>query len=343
MLRWMGLLGCATLLTGCQIPYLTSSAYNQLKILAQRQSIEKVLQNPSVSDKVKDKLRLARNAQEFAESTLGLAKINNYTQYVDLGRPYVTYIVHAAFANRLESYLWKFPFVGKVPYKGYFNEADARREAKSFDPQTYDTYVRGVTAYSTLGYFNDPLLSSMITYSDHDLVNTVIHESVHATVYINDHADFNERLATFLGDLGAELYYRQKEGEVSPTLKRIKDETHDQKEFSRFLTHEVKSLKAWYAEHPQFSADEKSARLAEIQNRYKSDLQPKLKTDIFANFLIGELNNARLLALGTYYQDLSLFQAVYEKLGRSFSAMLEFSKGLKKSKDPEESLREKLN
>ena len=130
-------------------------------------------------------------------------KTKNYSTFVNLHRPYVTYIVSAAPKNELKYYTWYFPIIGSVPYKGYFNEAGANGEARDLASEGYDTYVRGVTAYSTLGWFKDPILSSMLAYSDYDMVNTIIHETVHTTIYIKSNANFNERLASYLGDLGA--------------------------------------------------------------------------------------------------------------------------------------------
>ena len=194
--------------TGCQFTYLVKSGYEQAKILARRVPLEEALNDASTSEDVKSKLRLAREAREFAERHLGLTKTNNYTSFVTLDRPDVSYVISAAPEYKLEAYLWSYPIVGSLPYKGFFEEAEAKEEATKMHSDGFDTHVRGVSAYSTLGYFNDPILSSMVRYKDEDLVNLIIHESVHATLYVKSSADFNERMAVFLGNKGTEAFYR---------------------------------------------------------------------------------------------------------------------------------------
>ena len=112
-------------------------------------------------------------AKAFGEDELGLKQSKNYTSFIQLDEPYVTYIVQAAEAFSLKPYHWHFPFVGDVPYKGYFKKNLAEEEAASLDKNLYDTSIRGVSAYSTLGWFEDSILSSMLRYEDHDLVDGV--------------------------------------------------------------------------------------------------------------------------------------------------------------------------
>jgi predicted aminopeptidase len=278
---------------------------------------------------------------------LGLKKNGSYASYVHLDRPYVSYIVSAAQRDRLEPHLWTFPIVGAVPYKGYFNLDDAKEEAKGLKEKGLDTYVRGATAYSTLGWFDDPVLSSMLRYSDYDMVNLIIHESVHATLYIKSQADFNERLATFIGDIGAELYFKEKEGAQSATLIAAAAEREDDKAFSAFISKEIDRLKEWYTKQNAESLgfdETKRTRLAEIQTAFETDLAPKLKNEKYRERLRRDLdpsrlNNASLLAWKTYVYDLSDFELAFAKMERDPLKFLEFAKSLEKSKDPEAELK----
>lgn len=323
-------------LCGCQISYVAHNAWEQSRLYSKRTPIEKILEAQNTKPEVRKKLELVQAAKAFAMADLDLKKSDNYSTYVELGRPYVTWIVHAAPAFRLESYRWWFPIVGHVPYKGFFTEKEAQDEAKTFDKSKYDTYVRGVTAYSTLGWFEDPVFSSMLNYSDHDLVNTIIHESVHATVYAKSQADFNERMATFLGDWGVEIFYTLKEGPHSPTVALLKQERQDQILFVDFLKKEMKALRAWYSGlKEQQPAQEKEIRLNQIQKRFREEVSPKLRTKSFANFAEIPLNNARLMALGTYYEDLNDFELLREKMGGDFKVVLAFLKNLSAEKHPE--------
>lgn len=330
-------------LTGCQIPYIANSGWQQAKLYSKRVDIDKVVQDKATPPETRRKLELVKEARRYAENELGLKSTGNYRQFVALDRPYVSYIVHAAPSFKLESHRWWFPLIGNVPYKGYFSKADAEAESKTFPPKDFDVFVRGVTAYSTLGWFDDPVWSSMMIYHDADLVNTVIHETVHATIFIKSQADFNERMATFLGDLGTEMFYRKKEGDTSKQIERLRQERIEQKLFSDFLSKEMKDLREWYKQNESLNAEEKiirkTARLKEIQERFKAEIQPQIKSGSYSGFATEPLNNARLLAYGTYYEDLSDFEKLREKLGPEFKVLLAYLKNLSQSSDPESELK----
>ncbi|MBV2167706.1 MAG: aminopeptidase, partial [Bdellovibrio sp.] len=192
------------------------------------------------------------------------------------------------------------------------------------------------------GWFNDPVLSSMLRYDDYDLVNTIIHETVHATLYIKQAADFNERLATFLGNKGAEQFYLKKEGPDSPTLKQIQQENEDHKLFSLFISTELNNLEKWYNELPATarSEEKRTERIRQIQEHFIKNLQPQLKTKAFDKFPELKLNNARLLVYKTYMQDLGDFEKLYQLLGQDYSRFIEKCKSLEGAKDPAQSLKD---
>lgn len=342
-LAWLS--SMTILLSGCQLGYIMKSGVGQMKLMYARVPINESLADPKIEESKKEKLRLALEAREFAEKELHLKPTKNYTSYVELGRPYVTYVVSAAEKWQLKTYQWSYPFMGKMPYKGYFNEPDAVEEEKAMAADGFDTYMRGVSAYSTLGWFNDPILSSMLRYDDYDLVNTIIHETVHATLYIKHEADFNERLATFTGGKGAELFYLKKEGASSPTLKTIRDEADDNKIFSEFISKELEELKKWYQELPAAERVEKKrmARIQEIQSRFTKELKPRLKTKNLDHFPELKLNNARLLLYKTYMQDLSDFQKLYDRAGQNFSEFINQCKSLESADDPAAALKKLIS
>lgn len=326
--------------TGCQMSYYLHSAYNQSKLISAREPIEKVLRQSSVSEETKRKLLLIQEAKAFAENDLGLKSSRNYTTFVKLDDPYVTYIVQVAYADDLKPYLWSFPLVGKVPYKGYFKKSYAEDEAASFDREKYDTYVRGVSAYSTLGWFQDSVLSTMLRYEDHDLVELILHETVHTTLYISSAAEFNERMATFLGEAGMKLFYLKKEGRDSPRLAKAEKDSADQRIFSVFITREIESLKKWYGEHKGFNPEQKRARLKEIQTHFSTEVRPKIQADGYKDFEKRVLNNAYLLGLQTYMYSLEDFQKLFEHFGGDFRKTMEYLKGLESDPHPEKTLRD---
>ncbi len=324
------------MLTGCQIHYLMKSAISQADLLMRRVPIDEAIKDPNLTADEKRKLQLALEARQFAETELGLKVTKNYTSYVKLDRPYVTYVVSAAPRTELTPHLWHYPLVGSLPYRGYFNPDDARKESDALTKEGMDSYVRGVSAFSTLGWFRDPVLSSMLAYQDHDLVNTIIHETVHATLYIKSEADFNERLATFIGNKGTEMFYRKREGDASSTLGVIRRDNEDEQKFSAFISDEIGRLKAWYEQQKgnAIPESERRIRLEEIQLRFRQQLRGSLEGNHYKRFETGEINNARLLTYQLYLEDLSDFEAMYVKLGSNFDAFLKFCKDLERVETP---------
>lgn len=305
----------------------------------QRVTIEEALKNPKLTEDQKKKLLLAEEAKQFAEDFLKLKKSGNYSKYVQLDRPYVTYVVSAAPKWELTQHQWHYPIVGKMPYKGYFKLEDAKTEQEDLKSANLDTYLRGVSAYSTLGWFNDPLLSSMLRYSDYDLVNTIIHETVHSTLYIKHAADFNERLATFMGNKGAELFFLKKEGPDSKTLADVKNINDDHHTFSQFISKEISDLKTWYQNTTEKNEDLRNTRIKTIQEHFTKNVIPQLKTETYLKFPEIELNNARLLVYKTYMNDLTDFEKLYQVSKSDFQLFMENCKKLESAKDPEAELK----
>jgi predicted aminopeptidase len=330
-------------ISGCQIGYYFQSAHNQFSMMNTRVSITEAFQSPNLTEIQKNKILLSQKARVYAFEKLKLVHTENYNTYIDLKRPYVTWVVHAAEKWQMKNYEWKYPIVGAMPYKGFFNEVDAKAEADEMLKKGFDTYVRGVSAYSTLGWFTDSLLSSMLRYKDHDLVNTIIHEIVHTTIYIKNNSDFNERLAVFIGGKGTEMFYKDLEGEDSSTLKTIQAENADDKLFSTFITEELQSLEKWYIDNPAIvtARDEtaRTARLNLIHENFEKKLAPMLKTNSYAKFSKEKMNNARMGLYKTYMQGLNDFEDAYQRHGGNLLNFIDVIKGLENSKDPETDLK----
>ena len=325
---------------GCVVGYLVESSYYQQKILRAREPLEEIIQSPEYSNATKDKLKLAILAKNFAVKKLGLKETDNYDTYVKLNRPYVSWVVRVSDAYQIEPYKWWFPIVGSISYKGFFSRSEAKSEAQKFDPRKYDTYVRGVTAYSTLGWFSDPILSSMMSYENYEFVELIIHESTHATLYVKSNTDFNERLATFVGRKGAQLYYLDNEGKNSPTLKIMKDEESDDKLFSNFISKEITSLKKWYKDNKgHINHSQKEERLADIVKRFNSDVKPHFVTKSYDYFSKIKINNAKLLSYETYDQDLSEFEQLYKNEGNDMKKFISTCLKFQDDSNPLEALK----
>jgi predicted aminopeptidase len=342
------------IVSGCSTGYVLRNAWAQMDLLWSREPLEKVLDSPRLSEPDKAKLRLAREAKQFAEQRLGLKRSLNYESFVQLDRESVSYVINAAPIDRLEHHMWWYPVVGSLPYRGYFNRELTEREATALAKSgDLDVHWRGVAAYSSLGWFNDPILSSMLRYDDYSLVNTIIHESVHATVFIKSNADFNERLATFLGNWAADLFFTERDGPDSPTLKVARSERQAEEIFSKFISKELESLSIWLiAQAPELRRDRaaflkaRRDRYAEIQARFNSEISTTMRSlhgpsaEYFSRALDpDQLNNARLLLWRTYVFDLSDFNEALKHWQGDARKLIAWAQTLRPEDDPEASLK----
>ena len=327
---------CLFILSGCQLGYLAKSSFYQLRMLSRKESFEKALVDPKISEETKRKIKLVIEAKKFGEEKMFLTHSKNYESFVLLDDKYVVYAITASYKDRLEPFTWTFPFVGRVPYKGFFKKTDADEEKAKLQKRNYDVAERGVSAYSTLGWFSDPLLSSMADGDDEDLIDTIIHETTHATVYIKSSADFNERLATFVGGKGMEEFYIEKEGKNSLKIEHAKLVSEDSKIFSQFISGQIKELEGFYRLN-KTSADLMLSRelaFGAIKKNFDQSCRPRLKTDSFRYFSKITLNNAVLLNYKTYYQDLSIYQKALDKFQGNWKSFMDYFRSLKDSKDP---------
>lgn len=308
--------------------YYNRLAQHQTYILRSKVSIDSVLKDPAVNEDIKDKLRLVLEVREFASKHLGLEVGSNYLDYVPLKEDAVSFVVNAAEPFKLETYTWSYPIVGKLPYKGFPTKQEADIEASLMKKDGYDVFVRGVSAYSTLGWFDDPIFSSMLSLSSQRLVETIIHESVHATVFYKDDADFNERLATFLGTEGAKLFYQQKQ--QLDMVRKIEKEKQELQKFNTFITKEFEDLKHWY-EDVLSKVDSIDKKHIEKRKRL-AIIEEKIIKQGFTNDKTVQLNNAKLMLYSTYQGDKVQFTKLYARFN-SFKELITYLKTVKHSKD----------
>lgn len=319
------LAGFVFALAGCQTSYVIKSAIHQAELMSSRVPIEKVIENAGTNEDTKRKLRLSQKVMKFAETDLQLKTNKNYNSFVQLQEDYVTYAVIAAERNSIQPYQWWFPIVGSVPYKGYFKKIEAEEEARLMKEKGFDVLVRGVSAYSTLGWFRDPLLSSMLRMEDHDLVNLLIHETAHATLFVPGEGDLNERFATFVGNMGAAQFYKSLDGDHSATIEQISLDAHDDAIFGVFVTDTVKKMDQYYVDHPNPTEEERASKFAEIISEFKNQVIPKMKTKTYNNWPRGGvLNNAVLASYRTYFMDLAVFEKLFSKLGNSIPRFISY-------------------
>ncbi|MFK8138633.1 MAG: aminopeptidase [Bdellovibrionales bacterium] len=336
------ILSIGFLTSSCGITYYAKIGIHQASILWNREDINQVLQSDNITQKEKQKLQLIEDVRKFIDEELPLQKSTNYTTYSKLDDDYVSYVVHAAPINSTVPYKWNYPIVGKLSYKGFPKKEDALKEAHRLEKEGYETYVRGVSAYSTLGWFRDPVLSSMLSYPDSSLVDLIIHESTHETIYVKSNADFNEQLASFVGRVGTELYYEKKEGLDSPTIRKLLQKKHDTRIFSKFIGNFKKELENWYKEnsigqHKDQFLKKRALKIRSMQIYFTKEVQPKLQLYKFNSLLSKDLNNARISVFSTYLEDQSQFQTLFNQ-SENFKDFFEKLLTLKSSMNPKEDL-----
>src|SRR3990170_5868323 len=188
--------------SGC---YLLQAASGQIELTSKRRPIEKVLADTRTSEELRTRLQYVSAARTFASAELGLPNNDSYRSYADLGRPYVVWNVFATEEFSVQPRRWCFPIAGCVVYRGYFDEKNAQTYARRLRLGGLDTSVGGVAAYSTLGHFKDPVLNTMLGWSDVQLASTLFHELAHHVVYVAGDSEFNEAFATVVEERFVEL------------------------------------------------------------------------------------------------------------------------------------------
>ncbi|MBS7455617.1 aminopeptidase [Coralloluteibacterium stylophorae] len=308
----MGLLalgGCSTL------GYYGHLARGQLALLRARTPIERVLAAPGTDPGLRLRLAEVLAARRFAVAHLGLPDNASYTGYVALDRPFVSWAVYAAPEFSVEPVPQCFPLAGCVPYRGYFDRGRARAAARRLEAQGLETWIGGVPAYSTLGWFDDPVLSSMLADDQDALIETLFHELAHQWLYVRDDAGFNESLASFVGRQGlAEWRAARGEPAPDPAVRAAR---------SAFVADVLAlraRLRALYRQPLRTEAmrarkREAFATFAAQQRHASSAPQPALEA-----WLAEGLNNATLAPFGIYDRWVPAFAALFEHGGRDWSA-----------------------
>ena len=336
------LLGCAAVFSGC---YTLKQGAAMLGYLGKAVPVETLLAGTSGADA--EFARRVADIRSFAQEELGLRKTANYTKYVAIDRDYLAAVVSASAADSFARHEWWFPVVGSVPYKGFFNPDDARKERARLEKKGLDVWVRGVDAFSSLGWFSDPLYSYMKDYPVHRLADLIIHESLHATVFLKNHAQFNEELAEFVGSEGARLYIEKTFGEDSDESRAIAASDGDNAVFLGFIRELIAELELLYA--GSISREEKLQKKAEIilaaKVRFAETYDTLFKNDNYRGFSDLPVNNAYLELYRLYYEEDSYFRDLYARSGSDLPRFIAAAKTLKAAKsrgDPKAQLEKAL-
>lgn len=228
------------------VSYGYMQAKGQLEVLWHTRPVSEVLTSPSLPDSLKQKLRLIGQIKQFAVDSLGLDASESYTDFYDQhGKP-ILWVITAAEKHRMVAKEWDFPVIGTFSYKGFFDSTRAQSEEKALIDSGFDTQVNEVSAWSTLGFFDDPVLSSMLYRSEGSLANLIMHEMTHGTIFVKDNLELNENLASFVGDYGAIRFLESKYGHNSPQLHRYQFQKQYNSAFSQHIVRGAKRIDSLY-------------------------------------------------------------------------------------------------
>ena len=228
--------------------YGVQQGWGQFNIIWNAVPIADILDDPNQPDSLKTKLEFTLKVRKYAVENLGLDESDNYFTYYDQGGKPILWNLSASEPFELEPYKWKFPFLGSMPYKGFFELERAKKERDKLADEGYDTRIRSVSGWSTLGILKDPILSNMVERGEGQLAEVIIHELVHATIFIKDEIDFNENLASFIGEVGAQNFLKDELGDSSAALIKYIHELEDSDRLKRYMFAGTKKLDSLYEE-----------------------------------------------------------------------------------------------
>ncbi|TQD42241.1 aminopeptidase [Lysobacter aestuarii] len=306
------------LLSACHsLGYYAHVGGGQLRLMGERRPIADVLDDPGIPAPRRQVLAELLEAREFASARLGLPRNGSYTDYVALDRPYVTWNVFAAPEFSVEPVTHCFPVAGCVAYRGYFTLEKARDEARRLQARGHQTWIGGTSAYSTLGWFDDPVLSSMIGPDQDDPVGTVFHELEHQQLYVRDDTAFNESIASFVQREGLREW-RAWRGQPAP------DEGREVRE--RAFVAMALALRARLADiysrelSPEAMRAQREHAIAGFRDAYAARRRTEWAGDArFDRWVEEPITNAKLVPMGLYDGWVPAFAAVFDACGRQWA------------------------
>ena len=311
--RWfqlIALLFISLAASGCSsLGYYWQAINGHFAILAREQPIDELLQQPNLDPELRQKLELAQRARQFASEQLALPNNGSFTYYADLQRPYVTWNVVATPALSVTPRQWCYLIAGCFNYRGYFHEQDAQKLATQLKQQGEDVAIAGAWAYSTLGWFDDPLLNTMLQHDDADLIGTLFHELAHQKVYVDDDSSFNESFANTVEQEGLRRWYlhNRQPAQYQAYLQRQQQHTA--------IVHLLEETRAKL--HKLYTSDlsetqkreQKQALFTALKQEYHRWREQHSYAD-YDRWMQQNLNNAHLALIATYTDKIPVFLAI---------------------------------
>ena len=320
------------LCTGC---YLSKQGTALFGYQFRTTSINKMLRDDGITPETREFLLRVLDIRSFAMDSLGLKRNKNYLNYVKVDRDYMVDVLVASKDDTFQLHRWWFPITGAVSYKGFFDRKDAEKEAQKISKKgSYDIFIGRADAFSTLGILSDPVYSFMAKYSVYDLASLIIHEQMHATVFIKNQLQLNEEMATFVGDVGGLLYVKNRFGEDSDQYKTAILAKEDYRTYIDMMRTMYEDLSAVYGTDSsrEYKLSEKERIFDNFRIKVADSYDSLFKTPRYQGLKQAELNNAIIAARMTYNLDMSLFNDLYEYRNRDMATVVRDLKGLKKIK-----------
>lgn len=339
MSRSRGLLLLLSLaLSGCShLSYYSQAIGGHLEVMQASRPISEVVEAPECDPKLKEQLAEVLRIRDFASRELGLPENDSYRSYADLQRPFVTWNVFAAPEFSLKPETWCMPVVGCVGYRGFYKQADAEAFAAELKQRGLDTYVGGVPAYSTLGYFRDPVLNTFLKAGDLEVARIIFHELAHQLVFVEGDTAFNESFATLVENEGLKRWLARK---ASPELgNAVVERLQHKASFVELVNSYKARLNEIYgSDLPDTSKRAaKAEAMQEIARAYLSRQQTLGRSPVYKKWLDENLNNAKIASLALYTQLYPAFEALLREEGNDLPRFYERVRALAAMPHPERS------
>ncbi|MDD3626238.1 MAG: aminopeptidase [bacterium] len=305
----------------------------QLHIITHRESLDELLKKKDLTDTEKEKYLFVKTVSDFCTNELKLSGEDTYSKIYDTGKKPIAWNLTVAPSLSLKPVKWRYPVVGEFPYIGFFDKESAEKEEKTWVSKGYDTFLRPVSAFSTLGWFKDPIYSPMLNYDAGTLAEIIIHERIHNTIFLKNQMEFNESVAEFLGSESAKYFLIKTFGKASEEYQYYMDLNSDQKLFFDFINvcdnelSEIYLLNITTAEKLR----KKDLKIKELTGRYK---ELPFKNKGYSGYLERtDFNNAFIVAHKTYSTDQKIFSELFEYFNSDPVKMIEFLKTIPEKRD----------
>ena len=306
------------LLQSCEtLSFYSQGISGQAEILAKSRNSKRVINDKQTPEEIRRKLVLAEEICDFAKQHLSLPGDASYHKYADLGREHVVFVIQAAPEFSLEPKTWYYPIVGELDYRGYFDKADAEDAAEKLEAEGYEIHLGGTDAYSTLGFFHDPVLNTFVDYPDIDFAEIIFHELTHRRIFRSGETTFNESLANTVAEEGIRRWLAYKNDTAG--LKDYEERLVRREDFYNEIEKTTAALERLYSSDlPEEKMRVKKAKLMADLKARATRLQKRWGGKALEDWLAQDLTNAHLLALATYNSEIPRFRKLLGQSGGDF-------------------------